>query len=330
VATIYSNLKGGLTSDNPLSSGATTINSSAFAALPTVTAPDILWLTLDPDAANGAPEIVRVTAHTASATSVTVSRGQQGTTQRSHPQNTKWAHAVTKTDLDEFLKSVGTANLIDGAVTSAKIADGTIATDDLADLAVTADKLAGNSVTSAKIVDGTIAAGDLASDSVTTAKILDANVTTAKIADLNVTTDKLAAGAVTRAKIANEAWTSHTPTINQPGSVSATRPYSYYTRVGRLVTWNFRLNVTGSGTAGHAALLSLPLAAIHADAVFGSGQIYDSSTGNRYAGQWSASTTTTIALVGDWSGPTGWGDSPSIGLAAGDVITGSVSYETGA
>lgn len=103
MATIFSNLKSGTVSDNPLTSGATTINSAAFEFLPAVTGSDIMWITLDPDAVNGAPEIVKVTAHTASATSVTVVRAQQSTTARAHPQNTVWKHAVTKTDLDAFL-----------------------------------------------------------------------------------------------------------------------------------------------------------------------------------------------------------------------------------
>jgi len=58
-----------------------------------------------------------------------------------------------------------------------------------------------NSITSAKIVNGTIVADDLAANSVITTKILDANVTTAKITDANVTTAKIANDAVTAAKL---------------------------------------------------------------------------------------------------------------------------------
>jgi hypothetical protein len=89
--------------------------------------------------------------------------------------------AATKTYVDSFVSQ--TANIANGAVTTAKLAD--------------------SSVTSAKIVDGTIVAADLASDAVTTAKILDANVTAAKLADNSVTTGKIAAGAVTDAKLAS-------------------------------------------------------------------------------------------------------------------------------
>lgn len=92
------NFFSGAISDNPLSSGATTINSSQFATLPVVTNPDVLVLTLDPLGAVGAPEIVTVTAHTSSATSVTVTRAAEGTSARSHNQNEVWVWSPTALD----------------------------------------------------------------------------------------------------------------------------------------------------------------------------------------------------------------------------------------
>ena len=53
-------------------------------------------------------------------------------------------------------------------------------------------QLANNSVTSAKIANGTIVADDLASNAITSVKITDANVTTAKIADDAITAGKIA------------------------------------------------------------------------------------------------------------------------------------------
>ena len=100
MGTIYRNFLSGAISDNPLSSGATTINSAGFANLPTIASPDTMWITLDPVAAYGAPEVVQVTAHTASATSITVLRAQQGSSARSHPQTTSWANPVTQVDLE--------------------------------------------------------------------------------------------------------------------------------------------------------------------------------------------------------------------------------------
>ncbi|HNR92345.1 MAG TPA: tail fiber domain-containing protein [Dokdonella sp.] len=76
--------------------------------------------------------------------------------------------------------SIGTVELIDGAVTAAKLADG----------AVLSVKLASNAVTSAKIADA----------AVTAAKLDDGAVGSAKLADGAVTTAKLANGAVTAAK----------------------------------------------------------------------------------------------------------------------------------
>ena len=64
-------------------------------------------------------------------------------------------------------------------------------TANIVNSAVTAAKLASDSVTTVKLLDANVTAGKLASDSVTTVKILDANVTTAKLADKSVTNAKL-------------------------------------------------------------------------------------------------------------------------------------------
>ena len=161
MATLYSNLKGGSITDAPLSNVATTINSAAFADLPAVTGSDTMWITLDPAGANGAPEIVSVTAHTAAATSVTVVRAQQSTTARSHPVSSVWAHSLTTTDVGEFLKTVVTADITDANVSAVK----------------------------------------LAADAVTTAKVLDANITEAKLAAAVATKLNGAWGIVARAQI---------------------------------------------------------------------------------------------------------------------------------
>jgi hypothetical protein len=104
--TIYTNLRHGTITNSPLGSGGTSITSAEFAALPAVPAPGYpgttLWLTLDPtDEGGGAtePEIVKVTAHTASSTTVTVERAQQGTTARTHVAGTVWASNLTQQDV---------------------------------------------------------------------------------------------------------------------------------------------------------------------------------------------------------------------------------------
>jgi hypothetical protein len=99
---------------------------------------------------------------------------------------TSGTDGATKGYVDGFVSQ--TANIANGAVTTAKLAD--------------------SSITSAKITDGTIVAVDLASDAITTAKILDGNVTTPKIADSSVTTAKLVDQSVTTAKVADSAITT--------------------------------------------------------------------------------------------------------------------------
>lgn len=156
MSTLFRNFLSGVTTNNPLASGGTTLNSTGLANLPTVSAPDTMWIVLDPLAANGAPEIVQVTAHSSAATSATIVRAQQATAARAHPLSTVWRVALTRSDIESFLTV---------------IADGT----------VTAAKLAADSVTTAKILDA----------NVTTSKIADVNVTTAKLADGTVTDPKV-------------------------------------------------------------------------------------------------------------------------------------------
>lgn len=88
----------GAINDNPLLIGATTINSPGFADLPIIDVTNHLILTLDPLEVFGAAEIVQVTTHTASATSVTVVRGQEGSVARQHPLNTVWFHGPVASD----------------------------------------------------------------------------------------------------------------------------------------------------------------------------------------------------------------------------------------
>lgn len=103
MARIRSNNCFGTVTDNPLTNVATTLNSAGLANLAAVSGGDEAIITLDPNRVNGAPEIVRVTAHTGSATSATIDRGEFGTSAREHPQGTEWVHgpvAATSSDLD--------------------------------------------------------------------------------------------------------------------------------------------------------------------------------------------------------------------------------------
>lgn len=88
----------GVTTDNPLTAGATTINSAGFVDLPTVDALSHLVLILDPLETAGPAEIVMVTAHTAASTQCTIVRAQEGSTARSHAAGTTWFHGPTVAD----------------------------------------------------------------------------------------------------------------------------------------------------------------------------------------------------------------------------------------
>jgi hypothetical protein len=92
-------------------------------------------------------------------------------------------------------------------VTGTKIVDGTITTAKIAALQIVTSLIAVGAVTATEILDGTITAAELAADCVTAAKILDETVGTAELAALCVTTAKLAALCVTTTEIANGAVT---------------------------------------------------------------------------------------------------------------------------
>lgn len=92
----------GLTTDAPLTAGATTFNSPGLANMDVVSSAHAV-VTLDPLREFGEPEIVVVTSHTASATVGTITRGQYGTVARSHQVNTTWVHAPLDEDFIEVL-----------------------------------------------------------------------------------------------------------------------------------------------------------------------------------------------------------------------------------
>jgi hypothetical protein len=123
-------------------------------------------------------------------------------------------------------------------------------------------------------------------------------------------------------------WAGWTPAIAQSGAVAATVTRARYVRSGTTVTASFYLSVTGSGSAGTGVTISLPLpAASSGFESIGAGWVYDTSTSTRYGGEWTILSTTTIALIGDWSGANTWGLTPNVGLASGDILTGTIVYE---
>jgi hypothetical protein len=93
------NFLSGVVDDNPLSPGATTLNSSSLSSFPVVDSTNHAMIVLDPDGAGGTPEIAKIIAHGAGATSATIMRGQENTTARQHNQNTPWTHSALASDL---------------------------------------------------------------------------------------------------------------------------------------------------------------------------------------------------------------------------------------
>lgn len=95
---LRSNNISGTITDNPLTIGATTINSPGFVDLPTVGTTNHLILILDPLEVNGQAEIVQVTAHAASSSVCTIVRGFETTTPRQHGFGTTWFHGPVVSD----------------------------------------------------------------------------------------------------------------------------------------------------------------------------------------------------------------------------------------
>ena len=101
----------GTITNNPLLVGATTMNGAGLADLPAIGATQFAAITLDPLGTAGAPEVVWVTAHTASATSATIVRAREGTTARQHASGTAWVHGPTPAD---YLTVAAAASLPSG------------------------------------------------------------------------------------------------------------------------------------------------------------------------------------------------------------------------
>ena len=117
------NFVGGLVEDAPLTVGATTLTSASLANLPVIDSTNHAAIIIDPDAVAGNPEIVWVTAHTASATTATIVRGQEGTTARQHDQDTPWVHTATAVDFGDVWLAYSPAWT---ATSNPAIGDGTI------------------------------------------------------------------------------------------------------------------------------------------------------------------------------------------------------------
>lgn len=93
MAVLVENFRSG-TITSSISNVDTTISSAEFADLGVVASPDTMKIVLDPQAVDGDPEIVTITTHTSSSTSITVTRSGG----RAHNADTKWVHSTLAED----------------------------------------------------------------------------------------------------------------------------------------------------------------------------------------------------------------------------------------
>lgn len=126
-------------------------------------------------------------------------------------------------------------------------------------------------------------------------------------------------------------WIAYTPTISQgaTNNITKTINFSEYCRsgpTGKTITWCFYITITGTGTAGAAMGMTLPVNTLSASNLIGNGMIYDASATICYLAMYAGSTTSSIICFSDQSTGSGWGANPSIALAVNDQIRGSITY----
>lgn len=133
----------------------------------------------------------------------------------------------------------------------------------------------------------------------------------------------------------NDAWTDYTPTLVQSGAVTKTVTYARYLRVGRMITVQIYLVVTGSGTSANTVVVGLPVAAASTSsmALPGTATIFDTSANTFYPGFPKLSSSGTDLVFTPAGASVGLGSqflglsSFTAGLASGDVVTCSAVYE---
>lgn len=122
-------------------------------------------------------------------------------------------------------------------------------------------------------------------------------------------------------------WMTFTPTLTQSAAVTKTVTSASYTQIGKTVTAEIVLAITGAGTAGQPIKVGLPVPARASNAVVGSGSMYDASASFRYVCEVGAATVSELYLGANGNSTDVLGVSPSLALAAGDGIRINVTYE---
>lgn len=255
----------GTTTDNPLTNVATTMNSAGLANLAAVSSAHAI-IVLDPQRTAGAPEMVVVTAHTAAATSATITRGAYGTAARQHAAGTLWVHAPTIEDAIRIVTS-----------------------------------------------------STRPSDPYRGQLIFETDTNSFVARDTSDTW---------QTAIPLGAWTAYTPTLVQSVTVTKTVTSARWSRVGRRIDVTVSLAVTGAGTANNTLLVGLPVAAVATGPAIGVGWIYDASATTRYVVAATVDTSTSqVGFINDASANAIWGIAPNLGIASGDIITFTATYE---
>jgi hypothetical protein len=127
---------------------------------------------------------------------------------------------------------VGTSDIADGAVTSAKIGSGQIRNSDMGSSAVTSNKIADGTVTGADIASNTVGLADIANNAVQSGKIVDGGifaqdigtnaVTSSDISDTNgVQSVDIVDGTITSTDITNDAIHPNVHRVSGPTTIIA-------------------------------------------------------------------------------------------------------------
>lgn len=125
--------------------------------------------------------------------------------------------------------------------------------------------------------------------------------------------------------LTSTAFTTHTPQIDQGATnITKTTNYSQTMRFGNQMLWQFSFAMTGAGTIANQVSLTTPVTLASTGPSLGSGRIFDSSAPNSYIGSWIPLSTTTIRFFTGTASASAWGIAPSLALASGDSLHGSV------
>lgn len=126
-----------------------------------------------------------------------------------------------------------------------------------------------------------------------------------------------------------DGWTAFIPTLVQGATVSKTVSHASYMKIGRLVHATYALNCTSSGTAANVVQLGLPVPALSAAfAGVGSCMIFDASASVFWHGHGIIDTATTVKFASYNAGNYLGGGGFVAALAAGDIISASLTYQS--